>query len=218
MICKLLKALYGLKQSLRLWYEKLSDFLLQKLKLARINADHSIFITLAGLDKHVVSTFVDDIKIMSPKDSGIIARVKSELATTFSIVNMEPISFYLGLKVQCDQGKRTIQLSQPAYIDKVLSRFHHDKAHAVTTPIKKSAMLQTRSKGQAYTAKQERYQGIIGSIIFSMVETRPNVAFATSVVSRFAKNPGHKHMEAVKMILRYLKRFRDLEITYGSLD
>ena len=57
---------------------------------------------------------------------------------------------------------------------------------------------------------------MIGSIMFSMVETRPDIAFATSVVSRFAKNPSHQHTEAVKTILRYLKGSRDRGITFGG--
>lgn len=87
----------GLKQSPRLWYERLSTFLLEKLGLKRINADHSIFVTDAGLDGPVVSTFIDDIKIMAPKESGMIERVKAELASAFSMADMGPISFHLGL-------------------------------------------------------------------------------------------------------------------------
>ncbi len=52
--------------------------------------------------------------------------------------------------------------------------------------------------------------------MFSMVETRPDIAFATSVVSRFAKNPSRQHTEAVKTIMRYLKATRNLGITYGG--
>ena len=209
MVCKLLKALHGLKQSPRLWHERLSDFLLQKHGLARINTDYSIFVTPAGLDGPVVSMFVDEIKIIAPKTSDMIARVKSELATAFSMVDIELISFYLGLKIERDRGKRTIKLSQPAYIDKILSRFHLDKVNAVATSMKENAILQIRTEGQASTTERERYQGMIGSIMFLMVETRPDVAFATSVASRFAKNPGHQHMEVVKTIFRYLKGTRD---------
>lgn len=71
MVCKLLKALYDLKQLFWLWYEKLSTFLLQKLGLSQINADYSIFVTKAILNGLVVSTFIDDIKIIAPKESGI---------------------------------------------------------------------------------------------------------------------------------------------------
>lgn len=205
MVCKLLKALCGLKQSPRLWYERLSSFLLERLGLKRINADHNIFVTTAGLDGPVVSTFVDDIKIMASKESGMIERVKSKLTSAFSMVNMGPISFYLGLKVQRDRENRTIKLSQPAYIDKVLSKFHLNKAHSVNTPIKETALLEQRTDGEASPSEKERYQGMEGSLMFSMVETRPDIAFAPSIASRFAKNLGHQHTEAVKTILRYLK-------------
>lgn len=55
-----------------------------------------------------------------------------------------------------------------------------------------------------------------GSLMFSMVKTRPDIAFATSVASRFSKNPSHQHVEAVKTIIRYLKGTRNRGITYGG--
>lgn len=72
MVCKLLKTLYGQKQSLQLWYDRLSGFSLEKLGLAHTHVDHSIFIIEAGLNGPIVSTFIDDIKVMAPKRSGII--------------------------------------------------------------------------------------------------------------------------------------------------
>ena len=50
-----------------------------------------------------MSTFVDDIKVMGAKKSGHIERVKAELAAAFEMVDMGPISFYLGLKVETDR-------------------------------------------------------------------------------------------------------------------
>ena len=218
MVCKLLKALYGLKQSPRLWYKRLANFLFEKLGLKRINADHSIFVTKAGLDGPVVSTFVDDIKIMAPKNSGMIERVKLELTFAFSMIDIGPISFYLGLKVQQDRENRMIKLSQLAYIEKVLNKFHLDKAHAIKTPMKETALLKQRTKKEAIPSKKERYQGITGSLMFSIVETRPDIAFATSVASCFAKNPGHQHTEAVKTIMQYLKGSNKRGITCNRLN
>lgn len=57
---------------------------------------------------------------------------------------------------------------------------------------------------------------MMGSLIFSMVEMRPYITFATSVTSRFAKNLGHQHTEAVKTILQYPKGSNKRGITYGS--
>lgn len=220
MVCKLLKALYGLKQSPRLWYEVLSTFLLEKLGLKRINADHSIFVTEAGLNGPIVSTFVDDIKIMGPKASGMIERVKAELTSAFSMADMGPISFYLGLKVERNRQEKTNKLSQPAYIDKILNTFHLDKAHPVNTPMKEGTPLEQRPEadGEASSSERERYQGMTGSLMFSMVETRPDIAFAISIASRFAKNPSRQHTEALKTILRYMRGSRKRGITYGGHD
>ncbi len=86
--------------------------------------------------------------------------------------------------------------------------------------MKETTLLQTRTdcNGEVTAAEKERYQGMIRSIIFSMVQTRPDISFATSVASRFAKNPGHQHTEAVKTILRFLKSSRDRGIIYGGQD
>lgn len=63
-------------------------------------------------------------------------------------------------------------------------------------------LLPNDSGRQATDAKQEKYQGMTGSLMFLMVETRPDIAFTTSVTSRFAKNPSHLHTKAVKTILK----------------
>lgn len=88
MVCKPLKAFYDLKQSPKLCYKRLSNFLFLKLGLVKINADYSIFITPADLNKSMISTFIYEIKIMVSKSSDIIAQVKSKLATAFSMVDI----------------------------------------------------------------------------------------------------------------------------------
>lgn len=100
MVYRLNKALYNLKQSPQLWYKYLSLFLFKKLRFSQINANYSIFIMQYNLKDPIFSIFVDDIKIMRPKGSGAIEKVKRELTTAFEIVDLRLISFYLGLKVE----------------------------------------------------------------------------------------------------------------------
>lgn len=71
-----------------------------------------------------MSIFINDTKIMGAKNSGVIGRVKAELIATFEIVNMRPISFYLSLKVDRNRERKIIKLSQPVYINKILSKFY----------------------------------------------------------------------------------------------
>ena len=73
------------------------------------------------------------------------------------------------------------------------------------------------SKGpEASQAEREQYQGMTGSLMFSMIETRPDISFATSVVSQLAKNPSRQHTEVVKAIRQYLKATRTIRIAYGG--
>lgn len=102
MIYKLLKVFYGLKQIPRLWYKPFSQFLLEKLGLKWINANHSIFVTSSGINALIVNTFIDNIQVMDIKKSDHIEKIKIKLAIAFKMVNIGPISFYLRLKVEKD--------------------------------------------------------------------------------------------------------------------
>lgn len=86
-------------------------------------------------------------------------------------------------------------------MDKILSKFYLDKAHSTITLMKELVFLQFWTERQATTTKKKRYQDMTGSIMFSIIETRPDIAFAISVVSRFAKNSSQQHTKAVKTIL-----------------
>ena len=60
------------------------------------------------------------------------------------------------------------------------------------------------------------YASAIGSIMYAMLCTRPNVAYALSVASRYQSNPGEAHWVAAKNILKYFKRTKDKFLVYGG--
>ena len=82
--------------------------------------------------------------------------------------------------------------------------------------MKESLTLEQTTDCKASFSENERYQDMTGTFMFSIVETRPDIAFITSIASRFAKNPGYQHTKVVKTILRYLKGSRKRGITYSS--
>lgn len=82
----------------------------------------------------------------------------------------------------------------------------------------KEGVLLPNKESKASTAEREQYQEMTGLMMFSMVETRPYIAFATLVVSRFAKTPSRQQMEAVKTILQYIKATKTVRITYGGAE
>ena len=85
----------------------------------------------------------------------------------------------------------------------------------------------TFSKQQCPQTPQEEedmrripYASAVGSLMYAMLCTRPDICYAVGVVSRFQSNPGPDHWVAVKHILKYLKRTRDYMLVYsrGNLD
>ena len=62
------------------------------------------------------------------------------------------------------------------------------------------------------------YASAVGSIMYAMVCTRPDIAQSVSVVSKYMANPGKRHWEAVKWILRYLKGAPDVGLTFRKSE
>ena len=49
------------------------------------------------------------------------------------------------------------------------------------------------------------YRELVGALAWFALGTRPDIAFATSSLDRFGRNPGRVHWEAAKRVLRYLR-------------
>ncbi len=81
------------------------------------------------------------------------------------------------------------------------------------------------SKSQCPKNKLERkslknipYASAIGSLMYAQVCTRPDIAYAVSVLSRFQSNPGHEHWKAAKKVMRYLKKTEGYMLTFQRTD
>ena len=116
-----------------------------------------------------MSSFVDDLNIFAPKRTGFVTRVKAELKAAFNMVDMGLISYYLGLKVEQNKGKRFIKLSQPAYIEKIAHRFGIGSAKPSNTPMREDPLVPNEKEASERDIKL--YQGMVGSIMFVMIET-----------------------------------------------
>ena len=63
--------------------------------------------------------------------------------------------------------------------------------------------------------RQVPYCEAVGSLMYAVVGTRPDIAYAVSYLARFMSNPGHMHWEAVKRVIRYLKGTKDAKLILG---
>ncbi|XP_068309679.1 secreted RxLR effector protein 161-like [Pyrus communis] len=130
--------------------------------------------------------------------------------------------FVLGIEIIRDRAKKSLGLSQRQYIDRVTKRFNMDKCSNGELPIGKGDKLSSdqcpKNELENEGMKDKPYASLVGSLMYAQVCTRPDLAFAVSVLGRFQSNPGTAHWVAAKKVLRYLKRTRDFMLTYSYVD
>ncbi|GKE22844.1 retrovirus-related pol polyprotein from transposon TNT 1-94, partial [Tanacetum coccineum] len=115
-----------------------------------------------------------------------IKKLKRQLSQEYEMKDLGSANQILSMSIIRDKTKGTLRLSQEIYKGKVLEKFNMKDAKA----------------------RCERLGGhfkLIGSVMYAMVCTRPDIAHAVGVVSRFMSNPGREHWEVVKWLLCYLK-------------
>lgn len=106
---------------------------------------------------------------MIPKRNRIIETVKAKLTLAFSIMDMGPISLYLGWKVEWNREKQTIKLSQLAYIKEIFIKFYFDNAYTINILMKKTVIFKQKIEKKASSFKKKRCHGITSSILFFMI-------------------------------------------------
>ena len=217
-VCRLKKSLYGLKQSPRQWYKRF-DMFMHGIGYCRSEFDSCVYHKrLPGGMMVYLLLYVDDMLIAS-SNMLEIQKLKALLNGEFEMKDLGEARKILGMEIVRDRKAGTLYLSQKRYIEKVLERFGMKDAKAVGTPLashfKLSAKLAPRTREEVEHMGRVPYASAVGSVMYAMVCTRPDISQAVSVVSRYMANPGKGHWEAVKWILRYLKGTSDIGLLYG---
>ncbi len=207
-VCKLSKALYGLKQSPRVWYNTLAAFL-KELGFAPIGADYSVFTN----GTTIIAIYVDDILLAGPNKKEIQG-IKDKLAKRFEMTDLGPIVYYLGMTVTRDRANRILRLGQAGYVEKFLGEHGMWESKGTPTPMGTERYQASDEDFQATEESRTAYQSAVGSLMYAMLGTRPDIAFAVSVVSRYSSNPNESHWKAVKRIFRYLKQTVNYQLVF----
>jgi hypothetical protein len=196
-VLRLHRSLYGLKQSPRAWFDRFRRAVLQ-LGYKQSNADHTLFYKRNMSRLTILIVYVDDIVITGDDDVGI-KDLKMQLTKEFEVKDLGKLRYFLGIEVS--RSSKGIYLSQRKYILDLLSETGMLGCRPALTPIDQNHRLSSES-GQSVDRAQ--YQRLVGRLIY-LSHTRPDIAFAVSVVSQFMHDPRTHHMDAVVRIIRYLK-------------
>jgi hypothetical protein len=197
-VLHLKKALYGLRQAPRAWYAKLDDTL-SNLGFARSPVEHAVYRRGSNTSFLLVGVYVDDL-IITGTDAVAIAEFKEQMKELFKMSDLGLLSYYLGIEVK--QSENGITLCQQNYACKILEQAGLANCNSCQTPMECRMKLAKEEGAEVVDASL--YQSIIGSLRY-LVNTRPDIAHAVGMVSRFMEKPGPAHWTAVKQIIRYVQ-------------
>ncbi|KAK8625938.1 hypothetical protein V6N13_057093 [Hibiscus sabdariffa] len=206
-VFKLSKALYGLKQAPRAWYERLSNFLVEK-GFNKGNVDTTLFIKNDGKDILVVQIYVDDI-IFGSTNELLCQDFAKLMQGEFEMSMMGELSFFLGLQIK--QRNDGIFINQAKYIKEKLKKFGMENVKPQATPMSSSTKLDKDEEGKCVDSKL--YRSMIGSLLY-LTASRPDIMFSVCLCARFQANPKESHLKAVKRIFRYLLDTPNLGLWY----
>ena len=140
--------------------------------------------------------YVDDIRLIG-NDVGTLSSVKVWLSQQFDMKDLEEASHVLGIRLYRDCQKRMLGLSQTSYIDQILVRYNMQDSKKRFVPFRVGISL---SGNQWYKTPIEiermreiPYASTVGSLMYAMLCTRPDICFVVGIVSRYQSDLGKEH-------------------------
>jgi len=136
--------------------------------------------------------------------------------------DLGPANKILGMQIHRDRNDRKIWLSQKNYLRKILQRFNMQECKPISTPLpinfKLSSSMCHSSVAERMEMSRVPYASGVESLMYAMICTRPDITQAVGVVSRFMADPGKKHWNAVKRIIRYFKGTSNVALCFGGSE
>ncbi|GJV02855.1 retrotransposon protein, putative, ty1-copia subclass [Tanacetum coccineum] len=100
----------------------------------------------------------------------------------------------LGVEIVRDHSRKILRVSQSRYVSKILNNFRIDNGKSVKMPLGGHFKLSLKDcpvmDCDVERMSKVPYANVVGSLMYLMVCTRPDIAYAVSVVSRYLTNPG----------------------------
>ncbi|KAH9734858.1 Integrase catalytic domain-containing protein [Citrus sinensis] len=218
MVCKLQRSIYGLKQASRSWNIRF-DQAIKSFGFIQNIDEPCVYKKIQEKSIAFLILYVDDILLIG-NDIGVLTTIKSWLAKQFDMKDLEEASYILGIKLLRDWKNKTLALSQAVYINKILARFSMENSKTGLLPFRHGIAF-FKDQSPKTSDEIERMRRVpcaeaVGSLMYAMLCTRPDICFAVGMVSRYQSNPEPEHWTAVKHIMKYLKRTKNYMLVYSG--
>lgn len=214
--CKLKKSLYGLKQASRVWNQTFVDSL-NKFDMKQLRSDSCVFVR-RGRETLIIAIYVDD-GLVCASNKELLGKVVEHLKQQFEITVLDARCF-VGLEITRSRQTKKLFVSQQAYAKRILDKYNLQDCNALTLPMTANSKYVKTGVAQSLPSKtfDGPYREALGSIMYLMIGSRPDIACAVSILSRFCSEPKVAHWEAMKNLLRYIKGTTGLGLMFRGSD
>ena len=214
---KLQRSLYGLKQSGRMWYNRLSEYLLKE---GYVNNPicPCVFIKKSETGFAIIVVYVDDLNLVGTPEE--LTKTAEYLKKEFEMKDLGKTKFCIGLQIE--HFPNGVLVHQSTYIKKILKRFNMDKAHPLSSPIvvrsldMKNDRFHPCEKGEELLGPEVPYLSVIGALMYLTNCTRPDIAFSVNLLARYSSAQTRRHWKGIQYILRYLSGTTDMGLFYSN--
>ncbi|KAI5699156.1 hypothetical protein M8J77_025850 [Diaphorina citri] len=206
-VFKLKKSLYGLKQSAQCWNKKF-DELMTKLGFQRSENDFCMYSKFDNDTVIYLLVYVDDI-ILASSSQSLIEKVQKCLSDNFKLKDKGELKNFLGLEINHNRNLGILTIKQSKYAEKLVKRFNMEFSKVSQIPIEPKLNFTNIEKSSG-----KPYRELIGSLMYIMLGSRPDLAFAVNFFSRFQNNYSDEIWSAAKKILSYIKNTLNYGLVY----
>ena len=144
-------------------------------------------------------------------DQDQVDKTKEFLSSNFDMKDLGEAEVILGIRIK--RGNNGISISQSHYIEKILAKFNFANCSPVYTRVYPTVKFR-HNKGTP--VNQLEYSRAIGCLMYAMISTRPDIAFAVGKLSRYTSNPSALHWQALGRVFQYLKGTMNYGLTYSG--
>ena len=150
----------------------------------------------------VLPVYVDDLLPMG--DKVLTDEFESYIGNYYQVSVLGDANHFLGIRIERNRESRTLSLDQVKYVDRIMSAIAGDNLPDFPTPMSNQVRL-VKSTDEVDEPTKKLYQMVIGSVMYLMLGTCPDLAHAVGVLARFSSNPSHHHTNALSRLLGYIQ-------------
>ena len=231
MVCRVVKPIYGMAQAGRRWQRTLFPWLREFGFVASKN-DPCVFtcerdVSTSGaprVEKLVVGVYVDDLAVAYKQDgAGSLYQSFVDALSAWQVEDEGELNDLLGIDFSNSGG--VVSMSQSRYIDKLIERYLPDGVPPSVQPNRRPhsddlpelvADALSQSDADVDANLRQRYQSLVGALLYCATNTRPDVAYAVGMLCRCMSKPTEDMYREAVRALCYLHRTRTLGLRYEA--